>query len=155
MTIKEAAASAKSRIVKHVDWEAPNGEVFAARVPTSLQLVVFFGAVSEDDGLATLNAVLKFLKNTFKDEGQYERIVELIEEGEIDLPDIIGEDETGETEGGRKSLIATLSEEVSGGRPTQSSDDSSTESSAQGGKRSTGRSPGKGSIRSTSRSTAS
>lgn len=154
--MNDAAAAARSRMVKTHQWEAPNGEVFEARVPTQAQLLIFFASIDDEEVAEVWRSVVRFLEATFKQEGDFDRIYELMEEGEIDIPDIIGEAEDGTSGDGVKSLIAQLTEAASGGRPTKSSDDSSEQSGAsRSGKRSTGRSPGKGSIRSTSRSTGS
>lgn len=151
-----AASAARSRQVKVHPWEAPNGEVFEARVPSQAQLLIFFGSIDEDDVAALWRAIERFLQVTFQNEGDFERVYELMEQGEIDIPDIIGDNEAGEDGEGVKSLVAQLAEVISGGRPTKSSDESSEPSDTpRSGKRSTGRSPGKGSIRSTSRSTGS
>lgn len=153
--MNEAAAAIRSRQVKTHSWEAPNGEVFEARVPTSAQIMIFLSSLRDTENMGHWDGVQRFLKNTFKNEGDYERIYELMEEGVIDVPDIIGGSEAGEDGEGRPSLFAQLTEEASGGRPTQPSSDSSKRSEEDSGRRSTGRSPGKGSIRSNSPSTDS
>lgn len=139
MAKSDMEKAAKSRAMKYIEVEV-GGEKYEFRAPTTAQFLIYAGAFSEaqDDALRLMPALQKFLRRTSVDEAQFEEIWERLEDGQIDLDELILNDD---------SVLMLMGEEM-GGRPTGPSEESSSDSSPTTGKRSTGRSPGKGSTRS-------
>lgn len=139
MATNDMAKAAKGRVMQYIPVEV-GGVEYEFRKPTTAQFLIYATAFNEaqDDALLLLPALKKFLKRTSVSEEQFEELWERIEEGEIDIDEILL------NEG---SVLMMMGEEM-GGRPTGPSEESSSDSSPKTGKRSTGRSPGKGSTRS-------
>lgn len=129
-------ASAQKRVMKYVPVTL-GGIEYEFRKPTTAQFLIFAGSLEGAQKHATLimPALEKMLKRTSATKKQFKEIWERIEEGELDLEDLVLNDD---------SLLARLGESLAE-HPTQSSGESSSNSSGKAGKRSTGRSPGKGS----------
>lgn len=138
-TSAKAAAEAKqARKMKYITIPV-NGQDYEFRVPTTAQFLIFAGRIREvgDDPTTLMPAVEKFLKRTAADEATFDEIWELLENGDVDIDEIVLNDD---------SVLMTMGEQL-GGSPSGESGASSARSTATG-KRSTGRSPGKGSTRS-------
>lgn len=132
-----AAGAAQKHVMKYVDVTL-GGVQYKFRKPTTAQFLIYansFRAV-EGDTMAIIPALEKFLKRTSIDKKQFKKIWERIEEGEIDIDEILLDDD---------SVLAQIGEAMND-HPTRSSEESSSDSSTKAGKRSTGRSRGKGSI---------
>lgn len=138
MTDAVIAESAKKRVMKYIDITL-GGVEYKFRKPTTAQFLIYAGEFEKARKNVThmMPAVEKFLKRTSIDKAQFKEIWSRIEEGEIDLDEILINDD---------SVLAVMGGEMAD-HPTQSSDESSSNSSdrKKSGKRSTGRSPGKGS----------
>lgn len=135
------AEANQKKAMKYVDVTV-GGVDYKFRVPTTAQFLLYAGSFEEARKNVTsmMPAIEKFLKRTSVDKKQFKEIWERIEEGEIDIDEILLEDD---------SVLAVIGEAMSD-HPTQPSDESSSTSSGtpKAGKRSTGRSRGKGSIHS-------
>lgn len=134
----EIEKAAKARIAKTFTKELAGIE-YEFRYPSTAQFLITAGAINEAETnpMSLMPEVKKLIQRSSIDKKQAKEIWGRIEDGEIDLDEILLDDD---------SLFMEMSEVMSAGRPTGPSSDSSESSTAQPGKRSTGRSRGKGSI---------
>jgi len=118
------------------------GQEFKANKPTTTQVILLSATAAEDGTLRSLIASsLTFLDGIMLEDG-YKRLRKLIAKGIVSHDLLIGGDDANES-----GLVDWIVSQVSDGRPTQSSTDSSP-SPKKGGGKLTGRAPGKGSIQS-------
>jgi hypothetical protein len=141
---EEKAEAGEEVEEKILEWTIA-GQEFRANLPTTTQMILLSTTAEADGGTlrAMINASLQFLEGIMLDDS-YPRFRRLMSKGIITQGLLIGGDGTNE-----QGVIDWIVSQVSGGRPTQPSADSSP-SQKPAGTRSTGRAPGKGSIQSAS-----
>lgn len=139
MAKEDMDKAAKGRVMKYIPATV-GGVEYEFRAPTTAQFLIYAGAFNDaqEDALKLMPALKNFLRRTSTDKKQFKEIWERLEEGEIDIDELILNED---------SILMVMGEQM-GGRPTGPSEESSSDSSPTTGKRSTGRSPGKGSTRS-------
>lgn len=142
-TAAEAAAPELTDSEETFDFTLANQE-FRAKYPDVGQLSVLIAAKTTAGRMIAVHRLLGIL---LLDDG-YDRINELLTNGQITFGTLFGGDELNE-----RGILDTMIQ-VAIGRPTQPSSDSG-QSQRSAGRKSTGRSPGKGSTHSNSRPTDS
>jgi hypothetical protein len=124
------------------------GQEFKLNVPNDTQIIMLATAADGATVRELFTASMEFLEGLLLGDG-YRRLRKLVASGVITDDLLVGGDDANE-----RGIIDWIVAQVSDGRPTQPSPDSSP-SPAPAGRKSTGRSPGKGSIPSVSPSPAS
>lgn len=115
------------------------GEEFKVKLPSASQATLVIANMSRGASSA-IAGVYRFLERALLDDG-YERLTNLISEGELPFEVLFGGDELNEI-----GIVEWIVQEAAA-RPTKPLS-GSQRSSKSSGKRSTGRSPGKGSTHS-------